>query len=187
MLCDPSALEKQLRRRGKRVATRRAIQDEFLVQLASKGFKPGPNSKESWGIQLAVFKAVNKTRYSEGYLETSRETVRTWTDKVRKNGYKPTPLLSDYSGSSQNARKLSAADQRKIRAEVYKKELKCDEVVTIYSDEKQTHISVSKSTVRRILKRKFEDEPSMHPAVPKPMRIGGNTAHHARCRFTEAK
>jgi hypothetical protein len=184
----------KLRRRGKKVATRRAIQDEFLIKLAAVGFKGRPNEKEPWGIQSAVMVTVNRIRYGDGYLKASKETVRTWIAKMRNNSYKPTPLLSDYTGSAQNARRLSVEDQRLIRSMVVEKDLKCDEVVSIYSETSpwgknhgETQISISKSTVRRVLKQKFEDEPSMVAAVPKAMRIGGNSAHHNRCRLVEAR
>ena len=75
----------RLRRRGKKVATRRAIQDEYLVRLAAAGFKGRPDEREPWGVQSAVMVAVNRMRYGDGYLKASKEAVRTWIAKVQNN------------------------------------------------------------------------------------------------------
>lgn len=65
--------------------------------------------------------------------------------------------------------------------------LKSTQVATVWSDKKGKQIPVSASSVRRCLKRKFPDEPSMVAARPKGMRVGGNTAHHNKCRLMEAR
>ena len=77
MVTTKRTIVERYRREGKKVATRRAIQDEFLVRLASVGFKSGTEQKEPRGIQTAVTKAVNLMRYGDGYLKASRETART--------------------------------------------------------------------------------------------------------------
>ena len=65
--------------------------------------------------------------------------------------------------------------------------LKSTQVVTVWSDKKTKQVEVSASTVRRALKRKFPDEPSMLAARPKGMKVGGETAHHNKCRLLEAQ
>ena len=67
----------RFRRQGKKVATRRAIQDEFLVELARVGFKFGVTEKEPRGLLAKVTATVNRMRYGNGYLKVSRETART--------------------------------------------------------------------------------------------------------------
>ena len=74
-----------------------------------------------------------------------------------------------------------------IRNRIRHDELKCNEVISVFSDKKNKRITVSKSTVRRCLKRPFLDEPSMIAARPKAMTVGGDTAHHNKCRFVEAE
>ena len=113
--------------------------------------------------------------------------VLNWVARVRANNYQQTDVATDYSKSSQNAIKFNNTEQKQIRRHVLEDELKCSEVTTWYSSKEDAPVEVSKSTIRRILKRKFEDEPSMVAAAPKGMRIGGNTAHHNRCRLAEAK
>jgi hypothetical protein len=96
--------------------------------------------------------------------------------------------LSDYTESSQNRRVLSDEDIGKIRKQVLTKKLKANEVLyAVWSESKQTNITLSTSTINRVLKRKWGDEPSMIAAVPKPMRIMGNASHYNRCRKHEAE
>ena len=182
----PKRIER-LKSRGLRVATRRAIQDDFLMRLARSEFSFIPGDKEPWGIQSQVTNAVNGMRYGDETMKVTKETVSKWCDKVRRNDYQPSALLSDYTTSSQNARKLTDDEQRQVRKKVLEEKLNCNEVVNIYSESKQREILISQSTVRRALKRKFPDEPSMVAAVPKPMKIGGGSAHHNRCRLIEAE
>ncbi len=177
----------RLKSEGRRVATRRAIQDTFLMRLNQNNFTFKQGDKEPWGVQTEVLEAVNKMRYGDSMLTASRETVSRWCAKVRENDYKPSHLLSDYTGSAQNANKWTIDEQKKLRKKVLDEKLKCNEVDMLYSAKHQSERSISASTVRRMLKRKFEDEPSLVPVVPKPMKIGGLTAHHNRCRLTEAQ
>ena len=177
----------RLKSEGRRVATRRAIQDTFLMRLNQKNFSFRQGEPEPWGVQSEVLEVVNKMRYGDSLLVASRETVSRWCAKVRENDYKPSDLLSDYTGSAQNASKWSEAEQKQLRKKVLDEKLKSNEVDTLYSVKKNAQTSISESTVRRFLKRKYEDEPSMVAAVPKPMKIGGVTPHHNRCRLVEAE
>lgn len=178
----PKKIER-FRSRGLRVAIRRAIQDEYLMRLAQASFSFEIGAKEPWGIQSAVLKAVNGMQYGDMTMQTTKETVSQWCAKVRNNRFQPTPLLSNYNSSSQNARKLTDEEQRKLRKKVRDEKLKCDEVVSIYSERKQKEVTLSRETVRRALKRTFPDEPSMVAARPKAMKIMGSSAHHNRCRL----
>ena len=143
--------------------TRRAIQHEYLRLLADANFSFNQEDREPWGLQGKVLKAVNKIRYGRDTLSTNRQQVSDWVSRARDNGYQVTSVQQDYSRSSQNRRQ------------------------SIYSIAKNERISVSESSVRRILKRPFQQEPSMVAAKPKGYRVGGNTAHHNKCRYVEAK
>ena len=120
-------------------------------------------------------------------LKTNRQQVSDWVARVRKNNYRVTSVQQDYSKSSQNRRKLFDNEIQYIRQTVRKDELKCNELVSVFSDKKNRQVTVSASTVRRCLKRPFRDEPSMVAARPKGMKVGGKTAHHNKCRRIEAE
>ena len=139
------------------------------------------------GVQAKVVESVNKIRHGRKYLKTNHVQVSNWAARVSQNKYQVTSTATDYSKTSQNRRKFFDAEQLRIRARVKAEKLKSTQVVTVFSDKKQEQVEVSASTVRRALKRKFEDEPSMLPARPKGMRVGGETAHHNKCRLLEAK
>ena len=168
-------------------ATRRAIQHEFLRLLKETGFRFRNGEKEPRGVQAKVVQSVNKIRHGRKYLKTNHVQVSNWAARVRQNKYQVTNTATDYSKTSQNRRKFFDAEQLRIRARVKAEKLKSTQVVTVFSDKKQEQVEVSASSVRRALKRKFEDEPSMLPARPKGMRVGGETAHHNKCRLLEAQ
>ena len=107
--------------------------------------------------------------------------------RVRRNNYRVTAIKQDYSKSSQNRRKVFKDEQRLIRQQVRENDLKCGELKVIHSTTKNKRITLSQSTVRRYLKQPFEDEPSMVAAKPKGFKVGGNTAHHNKCRRLEAE
>jgi hypothetical protein len=177
----------RLRSEAKRVATRRAIQDMFLIRLGQKGVSFSQNDKEPREVQHEVLIEVNRMRYGDSMMVVSRETVSRWCGKVRGSDYKPTALLSNYHRSAQNAQKLNVDEQKQLRKKVRDEKLKCGEVVKVYAEKYQREVTISAATVRRTLKRRFSDEPSMVPAVPKPMKIGGKSPHHNRCRLIEAQ
>ena len=167
--------------------TRRAIQHEYLRLLADANFSFNQEDRESWGLQGKVLKAVNKIRYGRDTLSTNRQQVSDWVSRARDNGYQVTSVQQDYSRSFQNRRKFHDFEQQLIRDTVRHQRLKCNEMQSIYSIAKNERISVSESSVRRILRRPFQQEPSMVAAKPKGYRVGGNTAHHNKCRYVEAK
>ena len=136
---------------------------------------------------MKVLEAVNKIRYGRSTLSTNRQQVSVWVSRARDNGFQVTSVQQDYTRSSQNRRKFHDFEQQLIRDTVRHQRLKCNEMQSIYSIEKNERISVSESSVRRILKRPFREEPSMVAAKPKGYRVGGNTAHHNKCRYVEAK
>ena len=167
--------------------TRRAIQYEFLRELHQSGFSFTDNDTEPRRIQARVLQAVNKIYHGRTKLKTNRQQVSDWVARVRKNNYRVTSVQQDYSNSSQNRRKIFENEQRYIRQTIREDELKCNEIVSVFSDKKNDEISVSESTVRRYLKKPFNDEPSMIAAKPKGYRVGGKTAHHNKCRRIEAE
>ena len=160
---------------------------EYLRLLSEVNFTFNSNDKEPFGIQKKVKENVNRQRYGGELFEVSKQLVSDWAARCRNNNYEMTAVTADYSRSSQNSRKFFDAEQKRIRNRVLQQDLKCDEVVTVYSDKKQRLVTVSKSSVRRALKRKLNDEPSCVAAVPKGMRVGGLSAHHDRCRLHEAE
>ena len=168
-------------------ATRRAIQHEFLHQLTKSGFTFSQNEKEPRGIQASVLKAVNEIYHGRSKLQTNRQQVSDWVARVRRNNYRVTAITQDYSKSSQNRRKVFKDEQRLIRQQVRDNDLKCGDLKAVHSTTLNRRITLSESTVRRYLKRPFEDEPSMVAAKPKGFKVGGNTAHHNKCRRLEAE
>ena len=172
---------------SKNEAVRRAIQHEYLRQLTDKGFTFGEDEKEPWGIQKSVMQTVSRQRFGRDRLTTNRTQVSEWVNRVRKNNYQVTSVQQDYTKSSQNRRKFHDGEIERIRNEIREKKLKCGELKAVYSDKKRKRVEVSESSVRRILKQPFRSEPSMVAAKPKGYRVGGNTAHHNKCRYIEAK
>ena len=168
-------------------ATRRAIQHEFLRLLTQEGFTFTDNETEPRGLQARVVGTVNRQRHGDGYLQTNHSQVSDWVGRVRQNGYQVTGVSRDYSKSRQNARRFFDAEQKRVRQLIIDEKLKSTQVATVWSDKKGRQIPVSASSVRRCLKRKFPDEPSMVASRPKGMRVGGDTAHHNKCRLTEAR
>jgi transposase len=145
----------KFKRMSKRVAARQAIQLEFLKLLREHDFSFDDTQKEPLGIQKMVAKNVNKMKYGDGTFNVTRQYVSDWVARVRNNGYQLTQVTTDYSATSQNARRFFDGEQRRIRQKAFDGELKCDEVVTVFSDKKQREIGVSKSSVWRALKRKL--------------------------------
>jgi hypothetical protein len=74
-------------RMGKTIATRRAIQDCYLIELSKEDFTFKVGDREPWGVQTRVFKTVNTMKYGDQIMKTNKETVRQWIIKVRENGY----------------------------------------------------------------------------------------------------
>ena len=185
---NPSVMNKRAPQTVSRLeATRRAIQHEFLRLLKDAGFRFRKNEKEPRGVQAKVVESVNKIKHGRQYLKTNHVQVSNWAARVRQNKYQFTTTATDYSKTSQNRRKFFDAEQLRIRARVKAEKLKSTQVVTVWSDKEQEQVEVSASTVRRALKRKFPDEPSMLAARPKGMKVGGETAHHNKCRRLEAQ
>ena len=147
--------EVQWKRLSMRVAVRQAIQLEFIKQLRMKDLSFENNQKEPHGIISEVTANVNKQKYGQEKFKVSRQYVSYWIAKVRNNEYQLTQVTPDYSKSSQSRRKFHEDEQRRIREKVFNGELKCGEVVTVYSDKEGQEISVSKSSVWRALKRKL--------------------------------
>ena len=167
--------------------TRRAIQHEFIKELTQAGFTFTQGEAEPRGIQAKVLRSVNEMYHGRQKLKTNRQQVSDWVARVRKNNYRVTSVQQDYTKSSQNRRKIFDNEMQYIRQTIREDELKSNELVSVFSDKKNHNISVSASTVRRCLKRPFMDEPSMVAARPKAMKVGGNTAHHNKCRRIEAE
>ena len=165
---NPSVMNKRVPQTVSRLeATRRAIQHEFLRLLKDAGFRFRKNEKEPRGVQAKVVESVNKIKHGRQYLKTNHVQVSNWAARVRQNKYQFTTTATDYSKTSQNRRKFFDAEQLRIRARVKAEKLKSTQVVTVWSDKEQEQVEVSASTVRRALKRKFPDEPSMLAARPK--------------------
>ena len=167
--------------------TRRAIQHEFIREMSQSGFTFTDNEIKPRGAQAKVLTVVNNMYHNRNKLKTNRQQVSDWVARVRNNNYRVTSVQQDYSKSSQNRRKLFDNEIQYIRQTVREDELKCNEVVSVFSDKKNKQVSVSASTVRRYLKRPFNDEPNMVAAKPKGYRVGGKTAHHSKCRRIEAE
>jgi hypothetical protein len=149
--------EIKFKQMARRVAARQAIQLEFLKLLREKDFSFDDTCKEPLGIQKIVTANINQIEYKGERFNVSRQYVSDWVARVRNNGYQLTQVVSDYSESSQNRRQFYEAEQRRIRDKVFNNELKCGEVLTVYSDKKEREVEVSKSSVWRILKRKLQD------------------------------
>jgi hypothetical protein len=155
--------------------------------LKEKNFTFVPGAKEPRGIQKEVIEAVNSQYYGRTKLETNRTTVSEWVGRVRQNNYQVTNCEQDYTNSSQNRRRFYDNEQQRIRDIIREEKWKSTEIGSVYSDKEKKQITVSATSARRIMKRPFRGEPSMLPAKPKRMKVGGRTAHHRKCRLVEAK
>ena len=167
-------------------ATRRAIQHEYIRLLSKANFSFELGAKEPRGLQARIVENVNEMRHGDGQLSTNQAQVYNWVKRVRDNNWQVTDTKTDYSKTSQNSRKFFEAEQKRIRDAIRNKKLKSHELPTVWSDKEQDVVSVSATSARRYLKRKYSDEPSMIPAKPKGMTVGGETPHHARCRLHES-
>ena len=186
-MVDGNPRDLRFRQTSRLETTRRSIQHEFIKELTDSGFTFTNNEVEPRGIQAKVLRSVNNMYHGRTKLKTNRQQVSDWVNRVRKNSYRVTSVKQDYSNSSQNRRKVFDHEIQSIRNRIRQKELKCNEVVSVFSDKKNKQVTVSASTIRRCLKRPFRDEPSMVAARPKGMKVGGNTAHHNKCRKLEAE
>ena len=157
-------------------ATRGAIQHEYIRLLSEAGFSFQVGDKEPRGVQAQVVKNVNKIRYGDETLITHHAQVRRWVERARNNNWRVTDPKTDYSTTSQNSRKFFDAEQKRIRHQIRDNKLKSDQLPTVWSDEKQKMITVSATSARRYLKRKYPDEPSMLPAKLKGSRGRHNTS-----------
>ena len=152
------------------IATRRAIQHEFLRQLnkarADGRFKFQPREKEPWGIQRRVIQAVNQQYcgviIENGSLErrwilmkTNKDQVSYWVRKLRENGYVATSCEQDCSTSRRNAKKFHQAEQERVRDMVLNGTFEgrvISDRQTARNNGFPTEITVSASTVRRIMR-----------------------------------
>ena len=148
-------------------ATRRAIQHEYIRLLSKAGFSFEAGTKEPRGIQARVVENVNEMRHGDGKLMTGHAQVYRWVKRVRENNWQVTDTRTDYKKTSQNRRKFFEAEQKRIRDAIRTQKLKSHELPTVWSDKDQEMISVSATSARRYMKRKYPDEPSMLPAKPK--------------------
>ena len=88
--------------RKKQELQRRAIQNELmkiLNEYQRKGkFDFEPNASIPWGVLQRVKREVNKTTYKPGeQFNCSDRQVSLWCAKVRKNGWRQTSCVVDYS------------------------------------------------------------------------------------------
>ena len=171
----------------KQEATRRHIQHKYLQQLQLEGFSFALGAKDPYGVQGRVLRAVNECKHEGEFLNTNKMQVSEWCRRVRQNGFEITSVHTDYSSSSQNARKFHQAEQERVRKTVLDEKLKSGEVLSVFSDKAGSRITISPTSTRRILKRKLGDQPSLVAAVPKAMKRGGSSSHHNRCRLHEAE
>ena len=127
------------------VMTRRTIQHEFLRLLNDEGFDFRRDNNEPYGIQSRVLRSVNAQYYGRTKMKTNRQTVSEWVGRVRDNNYQVTSCEQDYSKSSQNRRKFYDNEQQRIQDFIREEKLKCTEIASVYSDKKETQITVSAS------------------------------------------
>ena len=116
----PKRAQLQFRKLTKRVAKRQAIQQEYLRLLTEAEFDPtDPDAKEPRGIQKKVMENVNRMMYGQERLEVSKQLVSDWVARVRNNKHQMVATMTDYSSSSQNARKFFKTEQRRIRQQIF--------------------------------------------------------------------
>ena len=123
--------------------------------------------------------------------KTNRRQVSNWVSRVRENGYHVTNCEQNYGRSRKNSQVFFDPEKRRIRDLIREDKLKCTEVASVYKDRRGDkggkQVQVSKSSARRFMKAPLGDEPSHVAAKPKGIRVGGQTAHHNKARFVEAK
>ncbi len=133
------------------------------------------------GIQKQIREALSQMTHNGEPIIVSKQVVSNWVKRVERNGFDITDTRQDFSNNGNNARKFYSADIRQIRHELQKPNVKFGDIVAV--NDKQ----IAPASIRRLAKRKFEDEPPLMVSVPKGRKIGGDTAHHNKARLHEAR
>ena len=163
------------------------VRKKFFEELKAGRFTSQPEQAVPRGVQKEIRELLQEMTHDGESLDISKQVVHLWAKRVKQNGWEITNTRQDYTSNIENATKFRTGENRRVREELQKPNMKCGQIVTVHSDKEHRQINISESSVRRIAKRKFGDEPSLQPAVPKPMKIQGDTAHHNKCRLVEAE
>ena len=105
---------------------------------------------------------------------------------MHRNGWGLVAPQMDRSKARYNRQIFDDEEQVSIKLLVKQNKLKVGQLGTQFSKKKGKNMTISSTTGRRILKRAHTGTPSMWPAVPKKMKVGGRTDHHRRCRLEQA-
>ena len=95
----------------------------------------------------------------------SKQQVSNWAKRVERNDFDITDTKQDFSSNSNNATKFRAEETRQVRTELKKPHMKFEDIVAVNGKQ------ISSSSVRRIAKRKFEDEPPLMVSVPRDVKL----------------
>lgn len=133
------------------------------------------------GIQKQIRETLEKMTHNGQPILVSKQQVSNWAKRVERNDFDITDTKQDFSSNSNNATKFRAEETRQVRTELQKRHVKSGDIVAVNGKQ------ISSSSVRRIAKRKFQDEPPLMVSVPKGRKIGGDTAHHNKARLHEAQ
>ena len=118
--------------------------------------------------------------------KTSKQTVSNVITKMQRNGWGLVAPQMDRSKARYNKQIFDDEEQMSIKTAVRQKKLKVGQLGTQFSKKKGREVVITQATGRRILKRQINGQPSMWPAAPKNMKVGGRTDHHRRCRLYQA-
>jgi len=140
------------------------------------------------GLMAEVGRRVNAIQNPQtgNKLKTSKQTVSNVITKMQRSGWGFVAPQMDRRQTRYNKTIFDESEQVSIRTAVKEKKLKVGQLGTQFSKKKGKDVVISSATARRILKRPLAGKPSMWPAVPKRMKIGGRTDHHRRCRLFQA-
>ena len=133
------------------------------------------------GIQKQIRETLEQMTHNGKPIIVSKQQVSNWAKRVERNDFDITDTRQDFSSNSNNATKFRTEEIREIRTELQKPHVKSGDIVAVNGK------PITSSSVRRIVKRKFEDEPPLMVSVPKGRKIGGDTAHHNKARLHEAQ
>ncbi len=145
-----------------------------------------PDANIPRGLIAEVRRRVQDISYQGVELTTGKTTVANVITKMQRCGWGFVAPQMDRRQSRYNSKIFDISEQLSIRDAVRNGKLKVGELSTQFSKKKGKEVEIKSATARRILKRQLAGQPSMWPAKPKRMKVGGRTDHHRRCRLQQA-
>ena len=117
------------------------------------------------GIQKQICETLENMTHNGQQILASKQWVSNWVKRVERNDFDITDTKQYFSSNSNNVTKFRAEETRQVRTELQKPHMQSGDIVAVNGKQ------ISSSSVQRIAKRKFEDEPPLMVSVPRHVKL----------------